>query len=104
MAAILSRLASMPRSDTMYPSSLPLGTPKRAFLGIQLDVESLEICERGAQGGDQVVRARCFDDDVINVDRDRHPRLVRPVGVDRRVDLVGEAGFACIVGMLPLHS
>ena len=75
------------------PEKFALGHTECAFLGIQLDVESLEICERGAQGGDQVVRARCFDDDVANVDFDRRPRRVLPVGVDRRVNLVGKAGL-----------
>ena len=70
-----------------------LGHTECAFLRIQLDVEFLEICKRSAQGGDQVVRARCFDDNVTNVDCDCCPRWVQPVGVDWRIDLVRKAGF-----------
>ena len=33
MAVILLGLASMPRSDTMYPSNFPFGTPKTHFSG-----------------------------------------------------------------------
>ena len=36
MAVILSGFASMPRSDTMYPSSFPFGTPKTHFSGFNL--------------------------------------------------------------------
>ena len=36
MAAIFLGLASMPLSDTMYPSSFPFGTPKTHFLGFSL--------------------------------------------------------------------
>jgi hypothetical protein len=34
MAAIFSGLASMPRSETMNPRSMPRGTPKTHFLGL----------------------------------------------------------------------
>jgi hypothetical protein len=34
MAAIFSGLASMPRSETMIPRSMPRGTPKTHFLGL----------------------------------------------------------------------
>jgi hypothetical protein len=34
MAAIFSRLASMPRSETMNPRSMPWGTPKAHFSGL----------------------------------------------------------------------
>ena len=36
MAVIFSGLASMPRSDTMYPSNFPSRTPKTHFLGFSL--------------------------------------------------------------------
>jgi hypothetical protein len=36
MAVIFSGLASMPLSDTMYPSSFPFGTLKVQFLGLNL--------------------------------------------------------------------
>ena len=36
MAMIFSGMASMPRSDTMYPSSFPFGTPKTHFLRFSL--------------------------------------------------------------------
>ena len=38
-----------------------LGDPERALLGVQLDVKPLEVCECGAQGGEQVVRTRRLD-------------------------------------------
>jgi hypothetical protein len=34
MAAIFSGLASMPRSETMNPKSMPRGTPKTHFSGL----------------------------------------------------------------------
>jgi hypothetical protein len=43
MAAIFSGLASMPRSDMMNPSSIPLGTPKTHFLGLSLMLFSLSF-------------------------------------------------------------
>ena len=36
MAEILSELASMPRSEMMKPSSMPLETPKTRFSGLSL--------------------------------------------------------------------
>ena len=36
MAVIFLGLASMPRSDTMYPCSFPFKTPKIHFLGFNL--------------------------------------------------------------------
>ena len=36
MAVIFLGLASMPRSDTMYPSSFPFGTLKTHFSGFNL--------------------------------------------------------------------
>ena len=36
MATIFLGLASMPRSDMMYPSSFPFGTSKTHFLGFSL--------------------------------------------------------------------
>ena len=36
MAEIFSELASMPCSETMKPSSTPLGTPKTHFSGLSL--------------------------------------------------------------------
>ena len=36
MVMIFSGLASMPRPNTMYPSSFPFGTPKTHFLGLNL--------------------------------------------------------------------
>lgn len=37
MAKTFSRLASISRSDTMNPRSVPRGTPKTHFLGVQPD-------------------------------------------------------------------
>ena len=34
------------------PEEFGLGYPECALLGVQFDVEPLEVCERGAQGGD----------------------------------------------------
>ena len=93
MAAILSWLASMPRSDTMDPRSLPFGTTNVNFFGIFLDVKPPEVSECGAQGGDQVICAWSFDNDVVHVNRDRWPRQLCPIGVRQWVDLVGEAGL-----------
>jgi hypothetical protein len=44
-AAIFSGLASMPRSETMNPKSMPRGTPKTHFFGIELHAFRLETSE-----------------------------------------------------------
>ena len=43
IAVILSQLASMPRLDTMYPSSLLLGTPNVHFSGFSLMLNLLRF-------------------------------------------------------------
>jgi hypothetical protein len=41
IAEIFFGLASMPRSEMIKPSSIPLGIPKMHFLGVELDVLGL---------------------------------------------------------------
>ena len=50
-------LASMPRSDMMYPSSFPFGTPKIYFSGFNFDAEPLEVCECGGQVASEPLHA-----------------------------------------------
>jgi hypothetical protein len=56
MAAIFSGLASMPRSETMNPRSMPWGTPKTHFSGLRLLVLPEDgfdrLLTRGELGGD----------------------------------------------------
>ena len=88
---IFSGLASMLRSDTMYPSSFPFGTPENTFLGIQSDVEPLEVCERCSQVCDQVASLSRFDHYVINIDDDHWSWLFGLIRLIEWVDLVSEA-------------
>jgi hypothetical protein len=49
MAAIFSGLASMPRSETMNPRSMPRGTPKTHFSGLSftpLALRNLNVVSR----------------------------------------------------------
>ena len=87
---IFSGLASMPHSDTMYPSSFPFRTPKTHF-GIQPDVESSEVHEHCGQVCDQVIGLSCFDHYVINIDVDCWFWPLGLIRLIKRVDLVGEA-------------
>lgn len=85
MVVILSKFASMPRSDTMYPSSFPFRTPKVHF--------SAQVGKSGIQRGDQIFHSRRLDHNVINVDGDRGLWWLGLVGLPGRVDLVGEASL-----------
>ena len=67
MAEIFSGLASMPRSETMKPSSMPLGTPKNALLGIEFDAVCLEFCKGLLKIGYEVVSLFGLDYNVINI-------------------------------------
>ena len=90
MVVIFLGLASMPRSDTMYPSSFPFRTPKTHF-GIQPDVESSEVHEHCGQVCDQVIGLSCFDHYVINIYGDRWSWPLGLIRLIEWVDLVGEA-------------
>ena len=70
MAAIFSGLASMPRSETMNPKSMPRGTPKTHF-GIELDAFCLETPECHFKVGEEVGSFPRLDYDVIDVGLDR---------------------------------
>ena len=51
MAEIFSRLALMPRSEMIKPSSIPLGTPKTHFSGLDLVPFAwsfAKVCSRSA--------------------------------------------------------
>ena len=63
MAEIFSGLASMPRSKTIKPSSIPLGIPKTHFLGLSLIPFAWSFAKVGY---DLVSRFR-FDHEVIHV-------------------------------------
>jgi hypothetical protein len=62
MAAIFSGLASMPRSETMNPRSMPRWTPKTHFSGLSFTPFALR---------EEVGGFPCVDNDVINVSLDR---------------------------------
>ena len=89
MVGIFSGLASMPRLDTMYPSSFPFGTPKTHFS--EPDVESSEVRERCGQVCDQVVGLSCFDHYVINIYGEIWSWPLGLIRLIERVDLVDEA-------------
>ena len=66
MAEIFSGLASMPRSETIKPNSMPLG-PQNALLGIEFDVVCSEFCKGLLKIGYEVVSLFGLDHDVVNV-------------------------------------
>ena len=67
MAAIFSGLASMPRSETIKPSSIPLGTPKTHFLGFEFDAVCVEFRKGLFEVGDNVVGPFGFNHDVVDI-------------------------------------
>ena len=67
MAEIFSGLASMPCSETIKPSSIPLGTPENAFLGVEFDAIHAEFCKGLLKISYEVVSPFGSDHDVINV-------------------------------------
>jgi hypothetical protein len=70
MAAIFSGLASMPRSETMNPKSMPRGTPK-TLLRIEFYAFHLEAPECRFKVGKEVGGFPRLDYDVIDVSLDR---------------------------------
>lgn len=70
MAAIFSGLASMPRSETMNPNSIPFGTPKHALLRVELYAVFPQFCECQFEVVDERARLLGFNNDVIHVDLD----------------------------------
>ena len=63
MAEIFSGLASMLRSETVKPGSIPLGTPKMHFSGLSL----MPFCKGLLKIGYEVVSPFGLDHDVIKV-------------------------------------
>jgi hypothetical protein len=70
MAAIFSGLASMPRSETMNPRSMPRGTPK-TLLGIELHALRSQTLECRFKVREEVGGFPRLDNDVIDVSLDR---------------------------------
>jgi hypothetical protein len=71
MVAIFSGLASMPRSETMNPKSMPRGYPKDTLLGIKLHAFRLETSECHFKVGKELGGFPRLDYDVIDVGLDR---------------------------------
>ena len=67
MAEIFSGLASMPCSETMKPSSMPLKYPENTFLGIEVDAICPEFSKGSFKIGDKVVSPFGLNYDVINI-------------------------------------
>jgi hypothetical protein len=57
----------------MNPKSIPRGTPKNAFLRIELDVFRSETFECDVKVVDQIIGLFCFDNDVIDVSLNGRP-------------------------------
>ena len=76
MAEIFSGLASMPRSETMKPSSIPLGTPKNALFRVELNAVWSEFCEGRLKVGYDQVSPFGLDNDVIHVGLNGPPNEV----------------------------
>ena len=70
---------------------LPFRNPKNTFLGIQFDVEPLEVHERCGQVCDQVASLSYFDHYVVNIDDNCWFRSLGLIRLIERVNLVGEA-------------
>ena len=60
-------MASMPRSETMKPSSMPPWDHKNTFLGIEFDAIRSEFCKGLLKVGDKVFGPLGFNYDVIDV-------------------------------------
>ena len=67
MAEIFSGLASMPCSETMKPSSMPLKYPENTFLGIEVDAICPEFSKGFFKIGDKVVSPFGLNYDVVDV-------------------------------------
>ena len=70
---------------------LPLWNPENTFLGIQSDVEPLEVHERCGQVCDQVASLSRFDHYVINIDSDRWSWPFGLIRLIEQVNLVSKA-------------
>jgi hypothetical protein len=67
MAIIFSRLASMPRSETMNLSSIPLGTPKTYFSRLSFMPFSQSFLKVFFEVDHELVNLFGLDYDVIHV-------------------------------------
>ena len=63
MAEIFFGLASMPRSEMIKPSSIPLGTPKMHFSGLSL----MPFAQSSAKVGYDLVILFGLDNDVVHI-------------------------------------
>ena len=75
MAETFSRLASMPRSETMNPKSMPRGTPK-TLLGVELDALLFEAFKGYFQVIDEITGLSGLDHNVIHVGLDSLPDVL----------------------------
>ena len=66
----------MPRSETMKPSNMPLGTPKTHFFGIEFDVVRPEFRKDLLKIGNQVIGLFGLDYDVVDVGLNGSPNEV----------------------------
>ena len=91
MAVIFLGLASIPRSNTMYRSSFPFGTPKTHFLGFNLMLNLLRFANVAAKFAIRLHARAVFDHYVVNIDGDCWFRPFILIRLIRRVNLVGKA-------------
>ena len=75
-AETFSGLASMPRSETMNPRSMPRGTPEDTLFGVELDALLPEAFEGYLQVIDEVIGPLGFDNDVVHVGLDGSPDVL----------------------------
>jgi hypothetical protein len=76
MDAIFSGLASMPRSETMNPRSMPRGTPKTHFSGVELHALCSQTLEYRFKVREKVRGFPRLDYDVIDVSLDRSANVL----------------------------
>ena len=69
MAKIFFELVSMPGSEMMKPSSIPLGTPKTHFSGLSL----MPFAQSSAKVGYDLVSLFGLDNDVVHIGLNSSP-------------------------------
>ena len=75
-AETFSGLASIPRSETMNPKSMPRGTPEDTLLGVELDALLSKAFEAYLQVVDEILGLSGLDHDVVHIGLNGSPNVV----------------------------
>ena len=79
IAEIFSGLASMPRLETIKPSSIPPWDPENALLGVELDAICLEFCKGLLKVDYELVNPSRLDHDVVHIGLNGSPDEVSEI-------------------------